>query len=489
MVLSDMIQTRSPTQAEMPIDLSSIRRDSGHLRVPTHSPVFVSGCMCPSCPLPPSYGQSIQEKQTVYRHMSPPITARTRPITVIQNTVPLTSTAASRTHLQTRVVPSHHPRILTDSRFETAAEEITKRKRDCCLANEYCECRGIEPKKSRLFPLNYIPQQNFYGNTAVTPSAVVSTGTDPRSSLLIAADCHLATLQDEDGDTPLHIAVVQSNLQLVEKLIYLITLSGKSVDIFNNLRQTPLHLAVITNQWQMTRLLILGGADGNLTDRNGQTAVHLSCQRSNMECLHSILTCSTHVIELDSKNYEGYAALHLAVQSGNQDMITFLLSKGAAIECQDGKSGRTPLFHAVENSQEHIIELLLKHNGDVNAQSYSGNTPLHVASGRGLLSIVRLLLRNGADMSMRNYHCDTAANVAKDTSVSKMMHQICNPISTVTEKNTIPNPYASRTVIQKAEANITAVKQNRKKNCAAREKDGLRVKKSKLSLTKEEISS
>ncbi|XP_070548474.1 B-cell lymphoma 3 protein-like isoform X2 [Ptychodera flava] len=259
---------------------------------------------------------------------------------------------------------------------------------------------------------------------------------DPRSSLFTAAECHLATLQDEDGDTPLHIAVVQSNLPLVEKLIQLIAMSGKSVDIYNTLRQTPLHLAVITNQWQMVRLLVMVGADGNLTDRNGQTSVHLACQRSNMECLHSVTTCSRHPVDLDAKNYEGLTPLHLAVSTGNADVIRFLLSKGADIDCPDGKSGRTALFYAVENEQKDVIEILLDHNADVNAQSYSGNTALHVASGRGFISIVRSLLRHGADMSMKNYHCDTAVTVAKDTSVSKVLYKVYRPEPTVKTPDT-----------------------------------------------------
>ena len=62
---------------------------------------------------------------------------------------------------------------------------------------------------------------------------------------------------------------------------------------------------------------------------------------------------------------------------------------------QDGKSGRTPLHHAVETENTNIIAELLKYGANPSEQSFSGNTPIQIASGRGMQSI-RQLLENAA---------------------------------------------------------------------------------------------
>lgn len=72
--------------------------------------------------------------------------------------------------------------------------------------------------------------------------------------------------------------------------------------------QTPLHLAVITHQTYIVRKLIEGGADVNLMDRHGQTALHLACQDGDVNCVNAIrdVTQGSRVqIRLDLKNFQG----------------------------------------------------------------------------------------------------------------------------------------------------------------------------------------
>ncbi|XP_016142825.1 B-cell lymphoma 3 protein homolog isoform X2 [Sinocyclocheilus grahami] len=239
----------------------------------------------------------------------------------------------------------------------------------------------------------------------------------------LLADIAEATRQDEDGDTPLHIAVVKENYQLVSWLIEIYRRAHKDLDIFNNLRQTPLHLAVITHQPILVKALLDAGADPGALDRYGQTALHLCCEHREVDCLSVILrhypqNPSPH---LEIRNYEGLTPLHLAVQNGDKKLAKILLKNGSEINAGDNKSGRSPLVHAVENNFTDMVIFLIESGCDVNTQSYSGNTALHSACGRGHIEIVRVLLKNGADSSLKNNHNDTAIMVAKNKKVSDVL--------------------------------------------------------------------
>ncbi|XP_035313652.1 B-cell lymphoma 3 protein isoform X1 [Cricetulus griseus] len=230
----------------------------------------------------------------------------------------------------------------------------------------------------------------------------------------LSADIALATHADEDGDTPLHIAVVQNNKAVALRLVILFQQGGRELDVHNNLRQTPLHLAVITALPDMVRLLVTAGASPMALDRHGQTAAHLACEHRSPSCLQALLdSAAPGSVDLEARNYEGLTALHVAVNTGCQEAVLLLLERGADIDAVDIKSGRSPLIHAVENNSLSMVQLLLLRGANVNAQMYSGSSALHSASGRGLLPLVRTLVRNGADSGLKNCHNDTPLMVAR----------------------------------------------------------------------------
>ncbi|XP_054444428.1 B-cell lymphoma 3 protein isoform X1 [Pteronotus mesoamericanus] len=234
----------------------------------------------------------------------------------------------------------------------------------------------------------------------------------------LSADIAMATRADEDGDTPLHIAVVQGNLPAVHRLVSLFQHGGRELDIYNNLRQTPLHLAVITTLPSVVRLLVIAGASPMALDRHGQTAAHLACEHRSPTCLRALLdSAAPGTVDLEARNYDGLTALHVAVNTECHEAVLLLLERGADIDAVDIKSGRSPLIHAVENNSLSMVQLLLQHGANVNAQMYSGSSALHSASGRGLLPLVRTLVRSGADSGLKNCHNDTPLMVARSRRV------------------------------------------------------------------------
>ncbi|XP_038623510.1 B-cell lymphoma 3 protein [Tachyglossus aculeatus] len=234
----------------------------------------------------------------------------------------------------------------------------------------------------------------------------------------LASDIAMATRADEDGDTPLHIAVVQGNLPAVQRLVDLFLQGRRDLDVYNHLRQTPLHLAVITTLPSVVRLLLSRGASPMALDRHGQTAAHLACEHRSPSCLRALLEgAAPGAVGLEARNYEGLTPLHVAVNTEDPETVLYLLERGADIDAVDIKSGRSPLIHAVENNSLSMVTLLLQHGANVNAQMYSGSSALHSASGRGLLPLVRTLVRSGADSGLKNCHNDTPLMVARNRRV------------------------------------------------------------------------
>ena len=60
------------------------------------------------------------------------------------------------------------------------------------------------------------------------------------------------------------------------------------LDLQNHLQQTPLHLAVITKQPEIVRLLVLLGASLDMQDRNGNTPLHHACKEGSEECVEQL---------------------------------------------------------------------------------------------------------------------------------------------------------------------------------------------------------
>ncbi|KAI4670627.1 uncharacterized protein J4E79_000913 [Alternaria viburni] len=65
------------------------------------------------------------------------------------------------------------------------------------------------------------------------------------------------------------------------------------------------------------------------------------------------------------------------------------------VDIRDGDQ-RTPLFYAALASQADVVQWLLDHGADANAQDVIRQTPLHIAAQHGVVDIVQMLLRHGA---------------------------------------------------------------------------------------------
>ena len=156
------------------------------------------------------------------------------------------------------------------------------------------------------------------------------------------------------------------------------------------------------------RSLLAKGADPNVPDRDGRTAVHGAAAISAVETMQALLAAGGNP---DRRDKDGNAPLHLAsaapLLSGAVPTIRLLLRAKADPGIANGE-GRTALHVAASHhEQPEAVDALVAHGADANRKDRWGSTALHAAvgpnpgwpgwSGAGLPGIVQALLAGGAD--------------------------------------------------------------------------------------------
>ncbi|XP_014219128.1 NF-kappa-B inhibitor cactus [Copidosoma floridanum] len=199
--------------------------------------------------------------------------------------------------------------------------------------------------------------------------------------------------QDNDGDTQLHLSIIQ---EFTEAINYLIDIAPHPclLDLQNDNWDSALHLAVLTKQGNIVRKLILSGADPMVRNFQGNTPLHLACDRGSLSCVKA-LTCPLTQFEkstlgdklpasipqnLQMRNYNGLMCIHLATKKGHTDVIRHLTSVGADVNGFEGLAGYTALHLAISRgSRETALFLVRECRAKLDSKTYAGRTAYGLA--------------------------------------------------------------------------------------------------------------
>ncbi|NWU38412.1 ANKR7 protein, partial [Hylia prasina] len=120
--------------------------------------------------------------------------------------------------------------------------------------------------------------------------------------------------------SPLHLASANGHGDVVKHL------AGKNchLNLADDTKRTPLMKAVQCQQEECVTILLEHGADPNLADADGNTALHLAVLSGNNAGL-----LLEHNASGDAQNQGGYTPLNLAVSKQNEEMMECLLKKAA----------------------------------------------------------------------------------------------------------------------------------------------------------------
>lgn len=166
----------------------------------------------------------------------------------------------------------------------------------------------------------------------------------------------------------------------------------KGRDKFGNI---PLIQAVIMGYPEIVAAFLAKGADANMQDDNGKTALMRAVQASEFESLKILL--NNEKTDVNLQDDDGKTALMQAIEHNLPEFVDAILAKKQVdLEVQD-EHGRTALMQAAGQGNPQIVDALIKKRADINARDRQGRTALIEAVSGKHVACLRLLLESGAN--------------------------------------------------------------------------------------------
>ncbi|NDJ52905.1 MAG: hypothetical protein GYB68_07470 [Chloroflexi bacterium] len=243
-------------------------------------------------------------------------------------------------------------------------------------------------------------------------------------------------LLDHHRSPPLNAAVDADHLETVKRLVE----AGAAINPFPAGR-TPLMRAIRFNHREIALWLLDQGADPNVMNENGETALMIAVEKQP----HLVPLLLARQADPDRQGHKGETALMMAVEKGNPDSVRALLAAGAKLDIKNDAGDTAldmaayrpetlilveeaaevslkpavveieprpvypPLLQAVAMNEIEAVHRLLSDGVDVNAVvSYRGDSPLILAATHDHPEIAALLLEHGADAKKQNNWEETA---------------------------------------------------------------------------------
>jgi ankyrin repeat protein len=232
---------------------------------------------------------------------------------------------------------------------------------------------------------------------------------------------------------PLHDAVRAGDLTSAEAL-----LSTSDLEETDFVLGTPLHVAVSTGSAELARLLISSGADIEAaSELLAMRPLHLAASSTDIVTVGLLIAAGA---DLNSLTGEGETALHIAVRLGQREVVDLLLESGADFDVQEPSEGMTPLHIAAFQGNLPLVETLVSVGADPTARDYNARAPLFLASSSASFanvgdgSLIEYLVVHGADLEAQDTSGLTALSYAEARGTQEY-RQIADVLRSLGAKN------------------------------------------------------
>lgn len=216
--------------------------------------------------------------------------------------------------------------------------------------------------------------------------------------------------------------------------------------------RSALEDAVGGQHQEMIEFLLKKGADANLQNDDGMSALDKAVQRDNLSAVALLIDSGglvnphrpidaplhhaasgdllqiaeylvAHGATIDFKNYLGETPLFIAMSDaylnqGRLGVANLLLERKANVNLA-ANNQRRPLHYAAKGNTCQGVKLLISHGAEINVQDEAGQSPLHLAAASGNIDIVKILVGKGTNMNLKDREGNTPLHLAaRDASYS-----------------------------------------------------------------------
>ncbi|XP_008555384.1 ankycorbin [Microplitis demolitor] len=253
----------------------------------------------------------------------------------------------------------------------------------------------------------------------------------------------LVNAVDAEGHTPLHLAVIAGDTQLVAVLLA----NGADVNAKDLEGHSVLHWATVCGEAECVRLVLAAGARPTTPDLRGGSPLHYAAQccgaavtaelsvpkKIGLKVLQTLLEFGADVNAKDedgrqpilwaasagsveavlalartggsaaagATDKDGLTALHCAASRGHAKCVEALVNLCGAQPDHVDDNGCSALHYAATLGHADATALLLRLGADPNRQDRKGRTPALCAAAKGQLETLKILAQHGGSLHAR----------------------------------------------------------------------------------------
>ena len=230
---------------------------------------------------------------------------------------------------------------------------------------------------------------------------------------------HLGESSTVRRDARMNIQQVEATVEVKGDGDIEFTVSGGAIAVVSYEDRNELVAAVLDDDLDKVKELIVNGAKLNARDKSlgGMTPLHAAIETGNMEIMQFLLAYGA---KPNARDLAKRTPLMMLDEDAEEEMVRILLSYGANIKLADAEKN-TVLHHFAEFDEPKMLRFLIQHGADPNARNKARKTPLMIAAENDNAEAAQALLESGADIRAMTKKRQTALDLAGSEKIRDLL--------------------------------------------------------------------